>query len=79
MKARAFKHLLHSLHSLHSLHLLHSLHSHACYTYYTYQARAVPLDEHCVNAALAVCAAAGEADVATRLLRRCSALGAALP
>ena len=37
----------------------------------------MPLDEHCVNAALAVCAAAGEADVATRLLRRCSALGAA--
>jgi len=39
--------------------------------------RAVPLDEHCVNAALAVCAAAGEADVATRLLRRCTALGVA--
>ena len=50
-----------------------------CKRLYTYQSRAVPLDEHCVNAALAVCAAAGEADVATRLLRRCSALGAALP
>ena len=56
--------------------VVHWLHLHVlAHAYYTYQARAVPLDEHCVNAALAVCAAAGEADVATRLLRRCSALG----
>ncbi len=39
------------------------------------QKRDLAIDEHCLNAALAVCAAAGEADVATRLLRRCPALG----